>query len=162
MVAILDQNLEHLAQIIQRDLQVDVLKLVGGGAAGGLGAGLVAFSDARLQAGFDIVKEQTGLEKAVQQADIILTGEGKMDHQTKEGKTPWGVAQLALKHCKPCIGVAGSLGEGYDEDSDEGFTALFALPNGPLSLHESLAQAPQLLADTVEQIFRIIRMTQRG
>ena len=162
MVAILDQNLEHLAQIIQRDLQVDVLKLVGGGAAGGLGAGLVAFSDARLQAGFDIVKEQTGLEKAVQQADIILTGEGKMDHQTKEGKTPWGVAQLALKHSKPCIGVAGSLGEGYDELYEEGFTALFALPNGPLSLHESLAQAPQLLADTVEQIFRIIRMIQRG
>ncbi len=161
MVATLDQNLEHLAQIIKTDLQVDVLTLPGGGAAGGLGAGLVAFADAKLQAGFNIVKEQTGLEEAVQQADIILTGEGKMDHQTKQGKTPWGVAQLALKHNKPCIGIAGFLGEGYHELYKEGFTALFALPNGPLSLEESLAQAPQLLADTAEQIFRIIRMTKQ-
>ncbi|KOH45804.1 glycerate kinase [Sunxiuqinia dokdonensis] len=159
MVKRLDQNLAHLSHIILKDLKIDVLKLAGGGAAGGLGAGLVAFAGASLQAGFDIVKAQTGLELAVQQADIVLTGEGKMDHQTKQGKTPWGVAQLALKHGKPCIGVAGFLGEGYRELYQEGFTSLFALPNGPLSLEESLAQAPQLLADTAEQIFRIIQLS---
>jgi glycerate kinase len=158
MVERLDQNLEHLAKIIKKELQLDVLALAGGGAAGGLGAGLVAFAGAKLQAGFDIIKEQTGLDKAVQQADIVLTGEGKMDHQTKQGKTPWGVAQLALKHGKPCIGIAGFLGEGYHELYHEGFTSLFALPNGPLSLEDSLDQAPLLLADTAEQIFRIIRL----
>lgn len=159
MVELLDRNLEHLARVIKTDLKTDVLKISGGGAAGGLGAGLVAFANAKLQAGFDIVKEQTGLEEAVRRADIIFTGEGKMDHQTKQGKTPWGVAQLAKKYHKPCIGIAGFLGEGYHELYQEGFTSLFALPNGPLSLEESLKQAPSLLADTAEQIFRIIRMT---
>ena len=156
MVAMLDRNLAHFAAIILRDLKVDVLSLPGSGAAGGLGAGLVAFAGARLQAGFDIVKEQTALEEAVRQADIVLTGEGKIDRQTKQGKTPWGVAQLALKHGKPLIAFAGFLGEGYRELYDEGFTSIFALPNGPASLDACIANAPALLTDCAEQVFRLL------
>lgn len=156
LVDLLDRNLEHLSVIIAKDLQLDVLKLPGGGAAGGLGAGLVAFAGATLLNGFEIVKKETGLEQAILQSDVVITGEGKMDRQTKQGKTPWGVAQLAKKHGKPCIGIAGFLGEGYRELYSEGFTSVFALPNGPASLHESIQQAPRLLADKAEQIFRLI------
>lgn len=156
MVSQLDQNLEHLAKIIQQDLQLGVAELPGGGAAGGLGAGLVAFAGATLRTGFSIISEQTGLEQAIQEADWVFTGEGKIDHQTKQGKTPWGVAQLARKHNKPCIGIAGLLGDRFQELYHEGFSSLFTLQNGPLSLEESLAQAPGLIADTAEQVFRLI------
>ncbi|MHA7109752.1 glycerate kinase [Sunxiuqinia elliptica] len=156
MVEKLDENLQHLANCIEKDLDKTILDLAGGGAAGGLGAGLVAFAHAELSLGFDIVKEQTQLEKAIQQADFIITGEGKMDVQTKQGKTPWGVAQLAKKHHKPCLGIAGFLGEGYQELYQEGFTSLLALPNGPISLQESIQLASELLADKAEQAMRLI------
>ena len=156
LVEQLDANLEHLAKVIKKYLNIDVLELPGGGAAGGLGAGLVAFAGGRLQAGFDIVKEQTHLEEAVRKADIVLTGEGQMDSQTRQGKTPWGVAQLALKYGKPLFAFAGFLGDGYRELYDEGFTSIFALPNGPASLDACIANAPELLADTAEQVFRVL------
>ncbi|PTN09081.1 glycerate kinase [Mangrovibacterium marinum] len=159
LVERLDANLGHLATVIKKYLNIDVLDLPGGGAAGGLGAGLVAFAGGRLQAGFDIVKEQTHLEEAVRQADIVLTGEGKMDGQTKQGKTPWGVAQLAQKHGKPLFAFAGFLGDGYRELYDEGFTSIFALPNGPASLDACIANAPVLLADSAEQLFRALKIS---
>jgi glycerate kinase len=158
LVERLDANLAHLAGLIKKYLNIDVLELPGAGAAGGLGAGLVAFVGGRLQAGFDIVKEQTGLEEAVKTADLVLTGEGKMDGQTKQGKTPWGVAQLAQKHGKPLLAFTGFLGEGYRELYDEGFTSVFALPNGPASLDVCIAQAPELLADSAEQVFRVVQL----
>ena len=156
MVEVLDQNLTHLAEIIKKDLGIDVSGLSGGGAAGGLGAGLVAFAGGELQPGFDIVKEQTQLDAEIKQADFVITGEGKIDAQTKHGKTPWGVAQIARKYNKPLIAVAGLLGDGYRELYDEGFTSIFALPNGPVTLEDSIRNAPGLLADAGERIYRII------
>ncbi len=161
LVRQLDDNLTHLATLLRKYLNVDVLELPGGGAAGGLGAGLVAFCGGRLQAGFDIVKEQTRLEEAVRTADIVLTGEGKMDRQTAQGKTPWGVAQLARQYNKPLYAFAGFLGDGYRELYNEGFTSIFALPNGPASLDSCIANAPDLLADSAEQLFRVI-VTERS
>ena len=156
LVALLDVNLTHLASVIANDLSVDVLALPGGGAAGGLGAGLVAFCGGTLQAGFDIVSDITGLEQAIESADLVFTGEGKMDGQTKQGKTPWGVAQIAQKYEKPIVGVAGFLGEGYRELYEEGFTAVFALPNGPTALDVAISDAPELLQDAGERIYRLI------
>lgn len=156
LVELLDTHLDHFAAIIKADLKVDVLSLAGGGAAGGLGAGLVAFAGGKLKAGFDIVKDQTGLEAAIKRADIVFTGEGKMDGQTKQGKTPWGVAQLAKKHGKPLIAVAGFLGDGYRELYSEGFTAIFALPNGPVDLNTAISDAPKLLREAGERIYRLI------
>lgn len=160
MVEQLDHNLEHLAKIIERDLGRDVLHTPGGGAAGGLGAGLVAFVGGKLQAGFDIIKEQTGLEEAIKNADFVFTGEGKIDRQTKQGKTPWGVALIARKYNKPLFAVAGYLGEGYRELYEEGFTSIFAIPNGPISLSKSIEEAPKLLTDAGERIFRLIKLSQ--
>ena len=158
MVEVLDQNLMHLAGIIKKDLGIDVSELSGGGAAGGLGAGLVAFAGGKLQPGFDIVKEQTHLDAEIKQADFVITGEGKIDAQTKHGKTPWGVAQIARKYNKPLIAVAGLLGDGYRELYDDGFTSIFALPNGPATLADSISNAPDLLADAGERIYRIIKV----
>lgn len=160
MIEQLDHNLEHLAKIIERDLGRDVLHTPGGGAAGGLGAGLVAFAGGKLQAGFDIIKEQTGLEEAIKNADFVFTGEGKIDRQTKQGKTPWGVALIARKYNKPLFAVAGYLGEGYRELYEEGFTSIFAIPNGPISLSKSIEEAPKLLTDAGERIFRLIKLSQ--
>lgn len=157
LVTLLDNNLNAFAKVIKSDIKCDVLSLSGGGAAGGLGAGLVAFAGGKLQAGFDIVKKQTGLEAAIAKADLVITGEGKMDGQTKQGKTPWGVAQIAKKHGKPVVAVAGFLGDGYRELYNEGFTSIFALPNGPITLDDAIEDAPKLLKEAGERIFRLIK-----
>ncbi len=157
MIKQLDKNLEHLANIVKRDLRIDVLTLPGGGAAGGLGAGLVAFAGGKLRTGFDIVREQTNLEKYIANADLIFTGEGKIDRQTKNGKTPWGVAQLAKKHGIPLIAFAGKLGDGFNELYNEGFTSVFALANGPATLEDSIKDAPVLLEGIAEKVIRLIK-----
>ena len=156
MVRKLDDNLKHLAFLINREMKIDVSDLPGGGAAGGLGAGLVAFADGKLMKGFDIVKEETKLEEHIQNADIVFTGEGKIDGQTIQGKTPWGVAQIAKKHNKPVIAVAGVLGDGYSNLFNEGITSAFSLPEGPVSLGKSLSDAPELLRGLGERIMRIL------
>lgn len=161
MVEQLDANLGRLAAVVKKYLNADVLAVPGGGAAGGLGAGLLAFCGGRIRRGFDLVSEQTGLDEAVRRADWVVTGEGKIDGQTRHGKTPWGVAQLARKHGKPVVAFAGTLGEGCHELLAEGFTAMFALPNGPATLAECVAQAPALLADSAEQVFRVVACAQK-
>ena len=115
MVVELDQALAHFAEIVQRDLGVDVRDVPGAGAAGGLGAGLLAFTKARLRPGVDTVIEQTGLADAVAGADLVITGEGRVDAQTRHGKTPYGVSRVARAHGVPVVGIAGSLGDGSDD-----------------------------------------------
>ncbi len=155
---LLDQNLGHLGTIIKEQLNIDVLTIEGAGAAGGLGAGLMAFTNATLKEGFDIVKTETKLENAIKDADLIITGEGKIDRQTQNGKTPFGIAQLAIKHKKSTIGIAGYLGDGYQELYDFGFTAIFSLANGPITLEESIKNTPQLLIDLGQKIGRMLEI----
>ncbi|WP_220431566.1 glycerate kinase family protein, partial [Heyndrickxia coagulans] len=114
MVALLDTNLSHYAAIIKEQLGKDVAEVPGAGAAGGLGAGLMVFTDAVLKSGIELVVEYTGLEQKVKDADIVLTGEGSIDFQTQFGKAPYGVARAAKKHGKPVIAVAGYVGEQID------------------------------------------------
>ena len=156
MVNQLDKNLDHLAKIVKDQLNIEVLKIPGGGAAGGLGAGLVAFANGKLQSGFDIVSQQTELEEAVANCDLVFTGEGKIDGQTIHGKTPWGVAQIALKYDKPVIGIAGTLGEGYQQLFHEGFKSIFSISQGPSDLQYCLKNASRLIKETAVQIFRLV------
>lgn len=156
MINLLDSNLEHLATIINNQMNMNVLQIPGGGAAGGLGAGLVAFANGHLQSGFDIVSKQTGLEEAIAKCDLVITGEGRIDGQTAQGKTPWGVAQIAKKYNKPVIGIAGSLGEGFSDLYEQGFQSLFSIAQGPASLQYCIENANNLLKTTAEQVFRII------
>ncbi len=156
MVEGLDKNLSHLARLISEQLEKEVDVIPGAGAAGGLGGGLMAFLGARLVKGFDMVAETVSLEEAIQWADLVITGEGKMDSQTRFGKTPFGVAQMAKKHGKSVIGVAGTLEEDAVDLYKEGFDLLLSIQEKPIDLEAALENAPQLLERTGERIGRML------
>ncbi|WGI19888.1 glycerate kinase [Latilactobacillus sakei] len=161
MVAQLDQNLAHYAAIIERDLDVSVAQTPGAGAAGGLGAGLLAFTKAQLQPGVEIVIEKTQLKTAVSDADIVVTGEGGIDFQTQYGKTPIGVAQ-AVKAVNPqatVIAIAGNIGEGTDVLYDLGIDSIFCSTPGVMSLEKALANTKANLTQTSMNIARLIQKT---
>lgn len=157
MVEQLDQNLALLAKIIQQDLNKDVENHPGAGAAGGMGAGCLAFLNGDLIPGFEIVTSVLHLEEKVKNADIILTGEGMIDKQTLNGKTPYSVAQLAQKHHKKVIAFAGTLGNGYQELYQHGFTSVFPITEKPVTLKESMANAAILLENAAERAFRLLK-----
>jgi len=154
MVKKLDAHLEHFAGLIKDQLGKEVSPVPGAGAAGGLGAGLMAFLDARLARGFDLVAETVQLEEKIRKADLVITGEGKMDGQTQYGKTPIGVARLALKHKKPVIGVTGSLEEGAEVLYKQGFNVLMPILDKPGDLNYALAHGERLIEHTGERIAR--------
>lgn len=156
MVEGLDKNLSHLARLISEQLEKEVDVIPGAGAAGGLGAGLMAFLGASLVKGFDMVAETVSLEEAIQWADLVITGEGKMDSQTRFGKTPFGVSQMAKKYGKPVIGVAGTLEEDAVDLYNEGFDLLLSIQEKPIGLEEALENAPHLLERTGERIGRML------
>jgi glycerate 2-kinase len=158
MVEKLDKNLAHFALLIGDHLHREVSDVPGAGAAGGLGAGMLAFLDASLVKGFDMIADITGLEEKLRGADLVITGEGKMDAQTRFGKTPFGVAQLASLLGKPVIGVAGTLDEDAGVLYELGFDLLMSIQEKPADLAWSLAHAGQLLERCGERIARLLSM----
>lgn len=159
----LDDALRHYAAIIEQDLGVKVAELPGAGAAGGLGAGLLAFTKAEMCHGVDLVIKYTGLKRQLQQADIVLTGEGKVDLQTKFGKTPFGVAQAAKQIVPqaPVIALAGNLGPGINEICQAtGIDAVFTTPIGAKSLPRALNDATHDISLTAENVARLIKKLQ--
>jgi glycerate kinase len=157
MVSVLDRNLSHFAQIIRRDLSMDVADIPGAGAAGGLGAGLIAFCGARLQKGIDVVLDAVDIEARIKDADIVITGEGRVDGQTAHGKVPVGVAARAKKYGKPVFAIAGFIGEGAEAVYDHGIDAVMSSMVGPMSLEEAIRRSPELIERAAERLFRIIR-----
>jgi glycerate kinase len=156
VVTTLEQGLSNLATVIERDLGRRVGELSGGGAAGGTGAGLNAFFGARLQPGAPRVLELLGAEAAIAAADLVLTGEGRLDGQTRHGKAPGAVAALARKHAVPCIAIAGHIEDSIYRSPDNGFDAVFSLCPGPLSIEHALAHAADYLGRTTEHIIRCL------
>lgn len=157
MVSVLDSNLKHFAQIIRRDLSMDVADIAGAGAAGGLGAGLIAFCGAKLQKGIDVVLDAVGIEDRIREADMVITGEGRVDGQTAHGKVPVGVAARAKKYGKPVFAIAGFIGEGAEAVYDHGIDAVMSSMVGPLTLEEAIERSPELIEQAAERLFRIIR-----
>lgn len=155
-VELLDKGLIHYAEIIRRDIGKNVEDIAGSGAAGGLGAGLIAFLDAKLQFGVEVVANTVKLAEKISQADYVFTGEGGMDFQTKYGKTPFGVAQVAKKYQKPVFAEAGYLGERIEELYDIGISAIFGIVDKSESIEESLEKGPQNVERTTENIARLI------
>lgn len=151
----LDAALHRFGAAIEEQLGVPVLERPGAGAAGGLGAGLVAFCGAELERGFDLVARAVNLEERIAAADLVLTGEGLLDAQTQSGKTPAGVAALARRHGVPAIAIAGALGNGYESLHDDGLTAAFSLCNGPMTLQEALRNAAALLEEAAFAVVRV-------
>jgi len=118
----------------------------------------MAFLDARLVRGFDMVAGSVSLEKAIGEADLVITGEGKLDSQTRFGKTPFGVAQLAQKKRKPVIGVAGTVEQGYENLYDLGFSVVMPILEQPSDLDFAIKNAPGLLEKTGERIARMLEI----
>lgn len=156
MVKELDQNLAHYAAIIKRDLANDIQMIPGAGAAGGLGAGLLAFTSATIRSGVELVIEYTQLAEKIAKADYVFTGEGGMDFQTKFGKTPYGVAQVAKKYNKPVFACAGFIGNQVETLYAEGITAIFGILAKASSLEEALQEGEENLERTVENIVRVL------
>lgn len=159
MVQTLDANLAHYAGVLKEQLGKDLIDFPGAGAAGGLGAGLLAFTSAELRRGIELVIDFTELEDKVKRADFVLTGEGGIDFQTQYGKTPYGVAQAAKKYGKPVIALAGYVGE-VDVLYDKGIDAIFGILPKATSLEEALAAGQGNIEKTAENIARLLMMTQ--
>lgn len=155
-VAELDAALRRLGEVIARDLGREVLALPGGGAAGGLGAGLAGFLGARLRPGFAIVADAVDLERHVQAADLVFSGEGRLDGQTPFGKTVAGLAAVAQRHGKPLVALVGGIAPEFEPASVPGLTAAFALTARPLGLDEAQAEAATLLTALSEQVGRLV------
>lgn len=160
MVKTLDANLQHYADIIKRDLHHDLANLPGAGAAGGLGAGLLAFTNSEMQKGIDIVIEYSHLKQRAEKADYVFTGEGGIDFQTKFGKTPYGVAQAtkSVSPNAPVIVLAGNVGSGIDSLYDkDAIDAIFPIVPGVTTLDQAIADGPKNLALLAENVGRLIR-----
>lgn len=150
----LDEGLQNLAQRIQEDLGIDVRTIEGAGAAGGLGAGLHAFLDARLCKGIDLIFDLVGLHDKLKGADLVLTGEGQIDYQTVFGKAPGGVGAAAKAQNIPCFAIAGSIGKDLGTLHETGIDAVFSLCPGPITLHESMQLSKENIRRVTEQAIR--------
>ena len=156
-VATLDGALARMADVARRDLGVDVSGIAGGGAAGGMGAGLVAFLGAKLAWGADIVAEAVGLDAHLDGASLALTGEGRLDWQTAYHKAPAVVANRARVRGVPVLGVGGSLGPGWRKLYAEGFTALTGMATSGVSVEEAMAEPEKHLARATARGLRAVR-----
>ncbi len=158
MVTQLDANLSHYADVIQMQLGTEVKTKPGAGAAGGLGAALMGLLNATLRPGVDIVIDAVKLTDAVQDADLVITGEGRIDSQTIHGKTPIGVARTAKRFNKPVIGIAGCLAYDCVVVHDHGIDAVFSVVSRSVSLAEALAEATiniELTARNVAAVYTL-------
>lgn len=161
MVEFLDEALSHYADILKRDLNQDLENVPGSGAAGGLGAGLLAFTNSQMRSGVEIVVDYTDLKEKVKNADVVVTGEGQIDFQTKFGKTPIGVAK-ATKEINPnatVIAIAGSVGEKISELYPLGIDAIFTCVPGVEELSKAIQDTDKNLQQVSENIARLIKNT---
>lgn len=156
MVQQLDRNLNHYANLVEASLGISIKNVAGSGAAGGLGFGLMAFADAKLQSGVELIIEQSRLAEKIAQADYVLTGEGKIDSQTALGKTPFGVAQVAQQFNKPVLAFAGLVGEGIESLFDAGFSQIVGINPPDCSLEEALKNGEVNLEKAVSKTIKNI------
>lgn len=156
MVQQLDLNLNHYANLVEASLGIFIKNVAGSGAAGGLGFGLMAFADAKLQSGVELIIEQSRLAEKIAQADYVLTGEGKIDSQTALGKTPFGVAQVAQQFNKPVLAFAGLVGEGIESLFDAGFSQIVGINPPDCSLEEALKNGEVNLEKAVSKTIKNI------
>jgi len=158
MVEELDSALAHYAQIIEQDLGMSVREIPGAGAAGGLGAGLIAILHATLRPGAQIVFEAIHLEERIRTANLVITAEGQIDAQTAYGKSVGSVAEIAKRYGLPVLALAGSLGDNYRVVYELGVDAVATLPSGPMTLAFAMENAAWLLSDAAERACRLIQV----
>lgn len=155
MIEKMDKGLRNYSNKLIEFCGKDVRNLPGGGAAGGVGGGIVALLDARLKPGIDIMIEATNLDHKIRQAQLVITGEGKTDNQTVFGKVPSGIAKLAKLHGVPAVCVSGGVGEGFEQLYEMGITSVFGITNRPMTLEEAMLNAHVLVMKATENIIRL-------
>jgi len=157
-VKALDTGLDHYGNLIEEKFGMNVKSVPGSGAAGGLGAGLMTFLNAKMKPGFEIVKEITNLEEHIKDVDLVITGEGKIDFQTQYGKTPFGVAMTAKKYDKPVIAIVGSIGENISVLYKKGFDSILSIIEKPCTLEYAMKHASALIQNAAERSMRMIQI----
>ena len=160
IIETLDAHLAHFDAVLTQTLGKSFNAIPGAGAAGGLGAGLMAFLNAELRLGVDIMIDAVKLNERIKGASLVFTGEGQLDFQTVFGKTPVGVAKVAKAYDIPVIAIAGGIAEGAEAVYDAGIDAMLGIVHEPMSLELAVADASRLIADTAERAARLIAIGQ--
>lgn len=160
MILELDKGLENFANLIKNIKNIDVQTINGTGAAGGIGGAFVSFLNAKLESGIDIILKKLNFEEIIKDADLVITGEGKIDFQTSMGKTPVGIARIAKKYNIPVIAIAGSVADDAEEVHKNGIDAYFSIMNYPISLNEAMKKenTKKFLIKNIEEIFRVLKI----
>ena len=156
MVKTLDENLKHLGKVIKTSLKKDVVNLKGAGAAGGLGAGLVAFANAKMKSGIDIVIEATDFVQHLKNADLVITGEGRVDFQTAFGKTPSGVAKAARKQGVQTVAIGGGLSDDANGVFAHGIEGLESAYAREMPLTEAMENSKIYIANAAKRVMRLV------
>ncbi|PKM69535.1 MAG: glycerate kinase [Firmicutes bacterium HGW-Firmicutes-19] len=157
MVLKLDEGLQHLSNIIKEQLKLDVSTIPGGGAAGAMGAGMVAFFNSRLQMGIETILDLVEFDHLIEDADLIFTGEGKIDSQSLQGKVPIGVAKRAKKAGVDVIAVVGTIGSDIDAAYQLGITAIFSINPEPVPFEVAKLKSEGNLTLTMDNILRLLK-----
>lgn len=158
MVRILDANLAHMAQVIKRDLGKDIINLEGAGAAGGMGGGMVAFFGSTLQMGIETVLDAVNFDSLLDGADLVISGEGKIDSQSLRGKVVIGVARRTKKKRIPLIAIVGDIGDDIESVYDEGVSAVFSINRVAVPFSEAKLRCKNDLALTMDNLMRFISL----
>ncbi len=156
IVVELDKGLRHISQIIKADLDLDVSQLKGAGAAGGMGGGMVAFFNSQLQMGIETVLDTVNFDSLAKDADMVFSGEGKIDSQSIRGKVVIGVANQTKKLNVPLVAIVGDIGDDIDEAYDKGVTAIFSINRVAVDFKLAKTRAKEDLALTMENLMKFI------
>ena len=159
MVERLDVGLKNLGNVLQNVYQKDFSEIAGAGAAGAMGAGMLAFFNSKLQMGIETMLDLVKFEEELKDCDLVLTGEGKIDSQSLRGKVPVGVAQSARKQGVPVVAVVGTIGQDIDSIYETGLTAIFSLIQEPMDYNTLKTHSEEFLSATVDNIMRLIKST---
>lgn len=162
MIKILDKNLYNYGTVLEKTFDIDVLNAKGSGAAGGMGAALIAMMKGKLERGIDIIIRESNLSKRLEDAKLVFTGEGRIDFQTKFGKTPYGVATEAKKKNIPVIALAGSIGQETDSLYELGFDGIFSIMDKPMTLDDAIKNSKELVKETAFRIINLYMVSKRN
>lgn len=154
----LERGMGNYAKILQETFGKDIAAVPGAGAAGGLGAGLMAFTDARLKSGIHTVLELLEFDRAIEGADLIITGEGMIDEQSVYGKVPYGVGMAAKRQNIPCVAIVGGMGGNAAAIYEYGVDAIITTINGAMPIEQACEHAEELFLDAAERMFRMVKI----
>ncbi len=157
-IVFLDEGLKNYIEVVEKKVNKKVCDIEGAGAAGGLGAGLLAFTNAVQQSGIDTVIKIVDFDTKVKGADLVVTGEGRMDNQSALGKVAYGVGLSSKNANIPCVAIVGSLGDNYDNMYDYGINSIMTTVDKPMKLEEAISNAEQLCYSAVKRAFKFMQI----